>query len=202
MFTFLFNISGSGLCLLIMEKRIFSRDVPYKFLTYLKLNLELQSRSRGAEIILPPGAGAVITNYGFVPGSHSGYFYQRVEEILYKKVCDKMILQCRNFFLCMSWRQSPNSDGEGGGYPGSTRVPRVAASRGSYHCIVCRGSLWRRWRVSWQYTSSTCGIWPGILSLCCVEEADGDGGGYPGNARVPRVASGRGSYHCVVYRGS
>ncbi len=87
-----------------------------------------------------------------------------------------------------------------------------------------------------QYTSFTCGSWPGILSLCCVqrklmekvegilavhefhvwqlagdlitvlcaEEADGEGGGYPGpgSTRVSRVAAGRGSYRCVVCRGS
>jgi hypothetical protein len=41
-----------------------------------------------------------------------------------------------------------------------------------------------------------------LISVLCAEEADGEGGGYPGSTRVTRVAAGRGSYHCVVYRGS
>ncbi len=57
-----------------------------------------------------------------------------------KTIHDEMKLQRPQNCFCRSWRRSRNSDGEGGGYPGSSRVPRVAAGRGSYHCDVYRGS--------------------------------------------------------------
>ncbi len=50
----------------------------------------LRSRSRGAEIKLPSGAGAVITNYGSGSGSGSWLFYQRVEEL--KKFYSKIMV--------------------------------------------------------------------------------------------------------------
>jgi hypothetical protein len=34
-----------------------------------------------------------------------------------------------------------------------------------------------------------------LITVLCAEEADGEGGGYPGSTRVPRVAAGRGPHY-------
>ncbi len=34
-----------------------------------------------------------------------------------------------------------------------------------------------------------------LITVLCAEKADGEGGGYPGSTRVPRVAASRGSHN-------